>query len=448
MSGTASVPTAYEFDETTQTEIASCIMFDSEFARRTQGLVKPHYFGNEIEAIYVDLATRHFDKYGEAPSGTVWKELIKDAITTGRFRSDQRVDAVHKLAECAKLTVRSRGWLMDAIAEFAKQQAVVAAMTEAVNAVFKTTDPERFRKAETVLSDAFTIALKTEDEDYDYFERIEERTEERKEIMAGGRPKTGVTTGVEELDALLYHQGWGRQELSALMGGAKASKSFHLTFFAGMAAQAGHNVLLITLENSIKITASRLDAMMSGVGLSEEFRSPYAMEGGVRGMATRPGMGKIKIRRAPAGVFTPSGLRRMLDEYKTKGIRFDLIVIDYTDLMAPDHWTQNPIENSKAVLVGVRQVAVDENAAVLTAFQTNREGHKSAVVKADQVAEDFNKIRIADIVLGINRTEDERAEAKSRITFAAARNQPDGYTLFVVQDLDHGMAIKEVEKVE
>jgi replicative DNA helicase len=440
---------SYEFDAEVQTEILSCLMFDSDFSRRTEGLIKPAYFENDIERVYVDIALAHFAKYQESPSGSVWVELVKEAFATGRFRSDQKKDAVTKLSECSKLVVRSRAWLMDSIATFAKQQAVIQGILDASRAVFKTTDPERFEKAEKVMSGAFSVALHVEDEDYDYFAKIEERTAERKEVLAGGRPKTGVTTGVEELDSLLTrHQGWGRQELSAIIAGSKASKSFFLYFAAAQAVKAGKNALIVTLENSKAVVSSRLDAFFSGVGLSEEFKTPFAMETGVKAAAKAVGKGTLRIREAPAYSFRPGDLRRMLDEYKTKGVTFDLIVIDYTDIMAPDHRTDNTIENSKSVLICVRQIAREENAALLTAFQTNREGHKSATVKAEHVAEDFNRVRTADLVLGFNRTEEEKSESKLRITFVAARNSPDGFVLFCRQDLDKGKAIAEVESVE
>jgi replicative DNA helicase len=446
VSGT--IPTTYEFDEATQTEILACICWDQDFSRRTDGLIEPAYFENAAEQVLADIALAHFAKYAETPSNTVWIELLKENLKSGRIRSDQKIDVIEKLRETNKLTVRSRAWIMDKIAEFAQQRAIINGMLEASTALFKTSDPDRFAKVSKVMNTAFNVGLNTKDEDYDYFDRIEERTAERKDVAAGGRPKTGVTTGVKELDQILKHQGWGRKELTAYIGGAKASKSFHLSFHAAKAVEAGHNTLFITLENSIEILATRIDAFMSNVPITDEFKSPVTMEVGVKNAGARPGRGILKLRRCPAGTFKPNDLRRLLEEYHTKGISFDLVAIDYTDIMAPNHVTNDHIQNSKSVLVDVRQIADDENLAVLTCFQTNREGHKSAVVRAEHAAEDFNKIRIADLVLGINRMDEEKANQKARITFVAARNQPDGYTLMVKQDLNLGRAISEVESVE
>jgi replicative DNA helicase len=50
------------------------------------------------------------------------------------------------------------------------------------------------------------------------------------------------------------------------------------------------------------------------------------------------------------------------------------------------------------------------------------------------VAEDFNKIRIADIVISINSSEAEKAAGEARLFFAAVRNGEDGFSLRIKQD--------------
>lgn len=234
-------------------------------------LIRPEYFSNAIEATLIGLAQTFFEKYGEAPTTVAWVELIKDAIKNKRIRDDEKADAIAKVKETHALAVLNRQWFIDKAAEFAKQNAIINAMAQAIPLLQKGGDPERFEKIEKYLGNAFSVAPVTQDEDYDYFEKIEERTEQRLEVAAGGTIKTGITTGIKELDDLLLHGGWGRKELSALIGGAKSSKSFHLSFFAAMAVKAGYNALLITLENSTEVTATRIDALFSDVGISEQY---------------------------------------------------------------------------------------------------------------------------------------------------------------------------------
>ena len=441
-----STPITYDFDNDCQSEIVKCLAFDTDFHRQSDNLIESAYFQNTAEQIIADLAIKHYKRYREVPSNTAWTEILKDQIKSGRIKAGDAREVVTKLTEIDKLDVRNRAWLLDKVAEFAKHQAVMNAMMVAAKAISKHTDLERFDKIEDVMKKAFSIKLNEESDDYDYFEKIEERTQQREDIMSGKIPPRGITTGIPELNDLLYHRGWGREELSLLMGGAKASKSFHLTMFAAHAVLSGKNVLFITLENSIEITANRIDAQMSDIGLDVQTAKPVAVEMAVKAKAINAG--KLKIRNAPMGTLTPVKVQTWIDEYKTKGLVFDLVVIDYWDIMAPTIRDKDKIENSASIGRELRAMAQKEKLALLTATQANREGHKSAVLKAEHVAEDFNRIRIADVALAISRTDEEKAHSKARITFAACRNQPDGATLFLIQDLNRGLAISEVESVE
>ena len=443
----ASTPT-YEFDGETQSEIAASLMNDADFCRRTESLIKPSYFVDDIEGILAGMAMDYHKKYKDVPPTHVWLELLKEAKTSKRIRSDQWDDLKEKFVDLKKRTVRARAWLMDNVAKWAQEQAITESIIRSAKLVGDSRDETRFQKIKEMVVKAVELGLADRDESYNYFDRIEERTNTRLEIAAGGKMKSGVTTGVPELDKHLFHNGWGKRELSLLMGGAKASKSFALGFFAAQAAKAGHNVLFVTLENSRDIVAGRLDAFFSGVGISEHLTSPHAVDLGVRGAAGRPGIGRVEIREFPTGTFKPSKLKAIMDQDRGRGIVYELVVIDYADIMAPDYRTDDKIENSASVYRTIRAIGQEENVAILTATQTNREGHKSAVARSEHVAEDFNKIRLCDVCVSINRTDDERADGKARFYIVAARNTPDGITFFVKQDLDKGLAIAEVESVE
>src|SRR5690606_12274484 len=120
--------------------------------------------------------------------------------------------------------------------------------------------------------------------------------------------------------------------------------------------------------------------------------------------------------------------------YRADGIIMDLITVDYADIMAAEYRSDNFIENMRSIYIDLRAIAFEFDAALLTATQTNREGAKKATAKMTDVAEDFNKIRTADIVLGINATEDEKRSNEARLTWAASRNSEDGFSLRIRQD--------------
>jgi replicative DNA helicase len=92
----------------------------------------------------------------------------------------------------------------------------------------------------------------------------------------------------------------------------------------------------------------------------------------------------------------------------------------------------------------LRGLAMKEGFALLTATQTNREGAKKAVATMTDVAEDFNKIRIADVVISINATDEERKMNQARLYFAASRNQRSGFSVRVEQAIDRAKFIRRV----
>jgi len=85
---------------------------------------------------------------------------------------------------------------------------------------------------------------------------------------------------------------------------------------------------------------------------------------------------------------------------------------------------------------------------MLSATQTNREGAKASVSTMEHVAEDFNRVRIADILISINADEAERRAKEARLYFAASRNQRGDFTIRIKQDLERMKFIERILGIE
>lgn len=226
--------------------------------------------------------------------------------------------------------------------------------------------------------------------------------------------------------------------------------------FARMASWAKHNVLYVTLEVGAGIISDRLDASVAGVVMKELGSKASSVGEAIKKAGEKAG--HLIIQEFGSGTCSPNMIRQLIQKYKNPGrnsdgsyrppIKFDLIVVDYADIMAPNHRTNDPIENSKSVYVDLRAIAFEENVAVLTATQTNREGFKSAVAKAEHVSDDFNKVRTVDLMISINKTEEEAARGEARLYFAASRNQESGFTVVIKQNIAMMRFLEEVVRVE
>lgn len=432
----------FPFDEDFQTGLATLALRDTAFLRRNAHLLFPSHFDSIGNAGAVQIALSHFKRYGCAIDTPSLLNAIKDALAKKMISEADKPEVIGTIQNAFKNPIPSSAPIEAKLAEFAREQAVGSALLNCVEKLKK----EDYEGIEKVMKKALDVGSNEEGEAYDYYKEVEARTLERKDKLAGVMPPRGITTGVESFDGLLYHRGWGRKEMSVLMAGAKQGKSGFMINFAANASRAGYNVLYATLEVSARIISERLDAYIADTYVRDLEQCNNAVRDAINRRAKVSG--RLLIHEFASGTMSPRMLRALIEKYRNRGVIFDLVVVDYADIMAPDHRTDNVIENSKEIYVGLRALAFEFDCAILTATQTNRDGFKAQTAKAEHVAEDFNKIRTADLVISINSTEEERNEGVARLYFAASRNQESGFTVRVTQDLRKMQFLKSVVGVE
>lgn len=439
---TAAPAPHYEFDAAFQSKIAAMSLRDAAFLQRTDALIKPDYFALPAEAQLVQMAQEYFSKHRKTPDQIIYKTEIGKQVLAKKVSKDLAIDMVKKIDELWLADISDRDYVADSVATFARHQAVIDAFDRSLSKIEK----RDFTAVEKLMKDALNVGQNVHDSGYDYAAKLADRTAMRLDRKAGKLPPSGVTTGYPDIDSRLYHRGWGFKELSVLMGRAKMGKTTALIEFAINAIAAKFHVLYVSLEVSAAIIAERADANIAEQIMMEMGDHIHDINKKVKDFTDKAA--KFAVHEFPSGSFKTSDLRRLIEHYKARGQTFDLVVVDYADLMAPEHYTESTTENSKSVYVTLRGLAMEEGFAVLTATQTNREGAKVAVAKMEHVAEDFNKIRIADVVISINKTDDEAANKQARLFFAACRNQASGFTIRIEQDTDRMKFIKKVLGVE
>jgi len=428
---------AYDFDDDFQSKIAALAIRDVTFNIRTEGLIDPSYILNESEAQLVSLSKTFWDRFKTLPSDTAWKHVLGTAIKKKIIRADQRDDVIDTFKALKTVDLTDRDYVIEEVSDFARHQAIMAAMEKSIPAM----EDHDFDSVEGYMTAAFQVAANDGSIGHDLTDDIDARTQRRLDL-ATGKVEAGISTGSTELDDALGG-GFKRKELAVLLGPAKGGKSFGLMNFAVNAQVAGKNVLYVTLENSVEVTTDRIDAYLSKVCTNDILKHINDVETKVRAALSSAGI--MKIHEYGTGTFAPKDLRRLVETYKAKGITFDMIVCDYWDIMAPDvSYRDDHIRESASVGMGLRALAKDENLAVVTAIQSNRDGFKAALTKAEHAAEDFNKVRLADVMFSISSTEEEREANEARLFMAAVRNMASGYVLNIEQDLSRATFITKV----
>lgn len=434
----------YTFDAEFQTNIAAHAVRDIVFVEKTEGLLDPAYLTLASEAYLVRLAQEHHRNYGQLPDLAIIAAKVKADIAAKSLRGDEIgavKDAIRSLFE-ADLT--NRDFYVESVADFARRQAVEAALSESIDIHEKGGE---FGKIVDILKKAVDVGVQEDLGGADLVATRKARFNLRTALSTGTVKPTGITTGHREIDLALGEQeGLERGGLTIAMGGAKAGKSMLLGDWAVAAARAGYNVLYTTHENSKEVASNRMDACIAGVTM-QELRTKAAYVDARLEDFERCGAGKLCVHEFPMGAAKVSDIRRLVKRYQSKGVTFDLLVVDYADLLLPSYRTGEIREDSRLIYVELRALAQMENLACLTATQANRDGMKSSLLKSTDVAEDINRVRVADAFITINATEDEKKDNILRLYLSALRNAEDGIMIHCISDRARMRMVKKVDRL-
>lgn len=434
--------TVTAFEDDFKDKVLALQLRDNNFAERVDGLVEPTFFESEIDRYILSIAQDHYKKYRTAPSTVTVAHRFKEDQASGIIRKELNSSISSKFKTLYKTDISDREFVVDKIAEFVRKQAVTQATLQAAN-ILDTGDD--INKILPIMQKAIDVGTNELSKAYDYKDQISQRSAIRKARLAGTIDYNSVSTGFKEMDNTLYRRGWGRQELSMYMAPSKRGKSIALLEHALRAAERAYSVLFVSLEVATEIQVDRMDSNVSGVKMDD--LSIYIDKVDERVKRWSAKAANLKLHEYPTGSFRVSDLRRLIKKYQAIGTTFDLVVVDYADIMLSESTSTEGIDKSKQVLIDLRALAQAENVAILTATQTNRAGAGVELVEAVHVAEDYNKIRIADLVISINVNEIEETTGEARLYYAASRNQK-AIVITVKRDLSIMRHIKEIVEIK
>jgi hypothetical protein len=90
--------------------------------------------------------------------------------------------------------------------------------------------------------------------------------------------------------------------------------------------------------------------------------------------------------------------------------------------MKPERFYNDKLQEQATIFEDLRALAGKFGIPVLTATQVNRIGTSKAITTGVDVAGTYEKIMVADCVISLSATKDEKKAGKMRIHFAEARN--------------------------
>jgi hypothetical protein len=403
----------------------------------------PWYFENEALAWAYSYCQRHVEQYGGMPSLGV---VLQKARTM-----DPRVGPVYAMVieEVMKAPLRDEQWLRDSALDFVKRNLFARTFAETRELY----NSGKVDAAYDLMMERMEALHATTWEQADRGWVADNFTSRNIQRAREDPSESAIPTGFNWLDHIL-HGGLSLGELGLWIAYSKIGKTTMLVQHGKCAVR---NAFIPTahfvFEGSRKQVEARYDASFSGelyVRVKTGDITSELYDRAVREYQMHKG-------RLVVTGFTDSWdytVRDIDAELKAlrRGYGFvpKLVIVDYGDLLTGrDKRYRSEYEKQKAAYRDLKSLA-NRGYAVWTASQAQRpekgKDEEAHFVKSRQVADAYDKVRVADFIGSLNQTLDEKTAGVMRLYAEMYRDNAAGQWLAVQADLER-MIIKQVEGI-
>lgn len=412
------------FDIRYQKAFVAFAMRDSDFLGQVYNDLTPELFADSTLQRVVRLTLDFYKDNQSAPDTLLFQKL--DELRVQSLIGQDAFTLCNKLAdELFSIKLQNRKYILTEFGNFLKHQLFKVKLPLAVEYEKK----GDFEGCQRVMREVFSYRPAREDDlggllSPDPIERITRRQKQDYKRL---------WTLIPEVDGRI--DGLRGGELGVLQSQrSSAGKSSALGFLARSFAFQGRKVALYSLEMSREAYEDRLDQTIAGL-TKGQLRDDVAIRTRMAAMLRHGG--NIWINAMPMNKTRVSDIRRHWEMLQSvHGYRADAIIIDYADLIAPE--TRELKSNLYALgeevyreLTGWLQ---EEDLPCWTAMQSGREAMNETHAGQQHASGSIAKMQIANLVLSINRTEEETREGKTRLHVVKARDDASQFDIEIKTD--------------
>jgi hypothetical protein len=393
----------YFNEQNFQERMLASLVGDFRFLRKFTGVLSPMDFaaqnGSGAEGWARETAARlafHWWKKYREPLGGMLRVEALDYVRANRTKVGQSYRQA-LLDLCEKLSdpeLRKHGAAIEEkIRSFKSRQTMRNAIEEYIALQSKGE-----LTADTFLRIARKSTQKLKDtvEVIDYIETLEQRIRQRE----ANKNRKMPFLFIDPLDRVIPTI--PRGQIGLWLGKYKVGKSTGLIHTAQVYAMQGYPVLYFTLEDPRDVVEARMDASLTGIGISQLVSKS--------GLLTRRWenvrdtlKAKIKIIDATGGGWTVDKMSEVWESQRLRGFSADLVVVDYDAKIKPavqykgdSAMRMHSFDNYDAM----GNWASRDQIWIWTAAQAKRVKDQM-IVTGDDAAEDINKLRAVGMCLGI-----------------------------------------------
>jgi hypothetical protein len=225
----------------------------------------------------------------------------------------------------------------------------------------------------------------------------------------------------------------GNGDFGLIFGNPGGGKSWSLVAVGGHAVRLGFNVLHYTLELGEDYVGKRYDAFFTGIPVNKTaLLRPKAEE-------IIPQLpGQLIIKEFPTGRATMSTIESHIKKVEGMGIKADLVIIDYVDLLSSGRKNRERKEEIDDIYGSTKGLARELDIPIWSVSQVNRAGSNDDIIEGDKAAGSYDKLMITDFCMSLSRKKEDKVKGTGRFHIMKNRYGTDGLTFAVKADTSTG----------
>jgi replicative DNA helicase len=115
-------------------------------------------------------------------------------------------------------------------------------------------------------------------------------------------------------------------------------------------------------------------------------------------------------------------IKNQADQWCQEGWVPDVVVIDYADILAPMHSTDEGREQINKTWKAMRALSQSGHALVATATQSSAKGYSANILTRKEFSDDKRKMAHVTAMIGINISEEEKENGLMRLNYIVLRD--------------------------
>lgn len=389
------------------------MLADKDFLVLISSVFEEEYFDNPNIGHSFKFCKDYFTEYSNIPS--------IDAIINSSENPDEIRETIQEARDTDFNIADSYEFLLNQSNDYLKEKALKRAIIESVDDVEV---PERRNDIQKRIENALIKDIKV-DLGLRYFEQMKERL---RRIFSASENR--IPTYFPLFDELI-NGGFPPYTFNVLTAKIHGGKSNTMANFAARQVMHGHNAVILTLEMSEDAFAQRFDGIYSGLDINRIYTSRESRRQLARTLREHrddENRGELFIKQYPTGDASINDFRIYLRELLLRGIRIDIIYVDYINLMKSAYKIDNNMYSSiKRVSEELRALSLEFNCPIVSVSQLNREGFfiQFSEVNFNHVAESMGIPATADFMM-IMGTDEEQMAYESEILYKITKSRIGG----------------------